>query len=181
MSGGSGSHCKTMSESPRQLNIPTLHVKKRVCCTYRFNNCGCAVPKRFHVHSQHFQSIGSCNILQNKVVTLSSGKFAVFSDTLNYFCVVHPVLRLRRMMCATVEIACVSTCVSCSQSRKFTWWRNHSCTCFGKKFCRRQLDPHQLAALLRHCAWTHAASETQRMILDTFAILQLVYMNFDNI
>ena len=31
------------------------------------------------------QSIGSCNIFHNKVVTLNNGKFAVFDDTLDSF------------------------------------------------------------------------------------------------
>ena len=51
-----------MSESPRQHFHSPCHCE-RVCCLHlRFNNCGCAVPVRFHTQAQHFQSIGSCNI-----------------------------------------------------------------------------------------------------------------------
>ena len=42
-------------------------------------------PKRFHTHAQNVQSVGGCNVFQNKVVTLNSGKFAVFDDTLDSF------------------------------------------------------------------------------------------------
>ena len=86
VSDGSGSHCKMLSESTRQISIFTTHVIANVSVApFVSNNSGCAVPKRFHIHAQHFQSTGSCNIFQNMVVMLISGKFAVFGDTLNSF------------------------------------------------------------------------------------------------
>ena len=48
-----------------------------------------------------------------------------------------------------------------------------------QEFCRLELDPQQLVARQRHCAWTNSSSPTQHMILDTCAILQLVFMNFE--
>ena len=41
--------------------------------------------KRFHIHAQNFQSVGGCNIFQNKVVTLNSWKFADFDGELDAF------------------------------------------------------------------------------------------------
>ena len=42
-------------------------------------------PNDFTKHALNVQSVGSCNIFENKVVTLNNGKFAVFDDTLDSF------------------------------------------------------------------------------------------------
>ena len=58
---------------------------------------------------------------------------------------------------------------------RFTWCRNHSCSCFGKNSV---VFNWILVARQRHsCAWKNSAPPTQHMIFDTFAILQLVHMN----
>ena len=84
MSDGSGSHCITMPESPRQLDIFTPDITANVSVlpfvltlvevpysfdfTYILNTC---------------QYIESCNILQHKVTSLNSRKLAVFGDSLD--------------------------------------------------------------------------------------------------
>ena len=68
MIDGSGSHCKMMSESPMQFNIITAHVTANVSVApFVSTIVECAVPKRFHIHAQNVQSVGGCNIFQNKV------------------------------------------------------------------------------------------------------------------
>ena len=58
---------------------------------------------------------------------------------------------------------------------RFTWCKNHSCSCFGKNSV---VFNWILVARQRHsCAWKNSAPPTQHMIFDTFAILQLVHMN----
>ena len=82
MSDGSGSHCKMMSESPRQFNIFTPHVTSNVSVATTLD---VPYPNDFTYMLKTFQSVGGCNILQNKVVTLNSWKFAVFAGALDTF------------------------------------------------------------------------------------------------
>ena len=72
-----------VSESSRQLNIFTPHVTANVSVAPFVSTTRCAVPKRFHMHAQNFQSVACCNIFQNKVTTLNNRKFAVFDDALD--------------------------------------------------------------------------------------------------
>ena len=76
------------------------------------------------------------------------------------------------------EMACVSTRVSFSLTRKVRKVRESFLPLLRQEFGRRHLDPQQLAAGMRHCAWTDSALQTHRMILGTFAVLQLVHMTF---
>ena len=80
-------------------------------------------------------------------------------------------------MCATVGMGCVLTRVSITQSRKVHLVHGSFLFLFRQEFCRHQLDPQQLAAQLRDCAWTNSAAQTQHMTLDTLAILKLVYIS----
>ena len=83
MSDGSGSHCKNMSESPRQFNIFTLHVTAKVSVApFISTTVDVPYPNGSTYMLQTF-SVGSRNVFQNKVVTLNKGKFAVFDDTLD--------------------------------------------------------------------------------------------------
>ena len=163
MSDGSGSHCKMMSESPRQFNMFTLHVTANVSVDFRLNNCGLAVSNRCLIHAQHFQYIGSCSIFQNKVVILNNGIFALVRS-----------IRLCGSVCG-LPLAhdvhhgwngrCVNSCYILILKR-FT--QESVLHLLRQKLCRLQLDPQQLVARPRRCAWTYSASPTQHTFFCEF-------------
>ena len=84
-----------MSQSPRHFNIFTLHVTANVSVApFVSTTVDVPYPEDFtymHKSCSPSESAVSC---KNMVVTLNSGKFAVFGDTLDFFRVVLPVLCL---------------------------------------------------------------------------------------
>ena len=79
-----------------------------------------------------FHSIESCNIFQNKVVTLNNGKVAVFDDALNsfvcfclWFALTHDVRHgWNGDVCQFV--------LPFVKFGGFTWCGNHSCLCSSR-------------------------------------------------
>ena len=82
MSDGSGSHCRIMSESPRQFNIFTVHIVATM-------SVGPFVSTTVDVPCPNVLTymLSTCarNILQHEIVTLYHWDFAVFDDALCSF------------------------------------------------------------------------------------------------
>ena len=83
LSDGSGSHCRMMSESPKEIqHFHCPHCCEHVCWDFCFNDCGHAVSECSHIHAEHFQSTCAGNIFQHEIVTWYHWEFAVFGDAL---------------------------------------------------------------------------------------------------
>ena len=117
-----------MSECARQFNIFTHHVIANVSfAPFVSTTVDVPYPDDFTHIARPSQSIGSCNIFQNKVVTLNSGNFADFDDTLISF------VWLGLCFAFMVGTGSVPTRVSFSLTRKaLTLCGNHSCSCFDR-------------------------------------------------
>ena len=132
MSDGSGSHCRIMSESPRQFNIFTLHVTANVSVApFVSITVDVPHPNRFTCMLSTFGPSDAAVIFQNKVVTLNNWNFAVFDCALDSLVVVLLVL-------------CLSH-VSFSQTQKAHTVLG-SALLLSQEFCHNQLDPQRLAA-----------------------------------
>ena len=72
MSDGSGSHCKMMSESPRQFNIFSPHLTVHVSVApFVSTTVDVLYPNDFTYMLKTFKSV-RCGVCQNKVVTLNT-------------------------------------------------------------------------------------------------------------
>ena len=133
------------------------------------------VAARFHIHSQHLQSVGMLQHFQNKVVTQNNGKFAVFEDTLDsfaWFCLCFAF----DARCAPVfEWDVCQLLFHLSQARNAHMVLRLASLLPRQEFCHCQMDPQQLVARLRHHAWTN------HMYFANFAILQFAKMSSVNL
>ena len=61
-----------MSESPRQVNISTLHVIENVSVAlFVSTTVDVPYPNDFHIHAQNFLSVGRCGVFRNNVIALN--------------------------------------------------------------------------------------------------------------
>ena len=58
MSDGSGSHCRMMSESPKEFSIFAAHIVTNMSVgPFVSTDCENAVSEYSHIHAEHFESV----------------------------------------------------------------------------------------------------------------------------